>query len=355
MQKKIIQNKINIIKNESDYTDSNKEKDLMSKTARSKFFENEVLQNEENTKKSSMSEIYSENDEGQRKSNTSSNLIASSKNLSITIFNQSINLDAKILKELFFILSNDILEKENETEYYDDFDIFDQEWNFPHNQNFFEFQDLVEKTETNASPENKIEMYQKNLVDLQIQLRTLSHYFIKVDNERTFFRDKLVKILQMKVEEAVTNSVELKQFVNTHFENKSEKFDIKLKRLEAENETLKKSLKEIEEKNLKIMGEVKVLTENLNEKRKELKNYRFNRDNKEDPNITGTTTNSNNGQKSGDNSYLSRDYINKLTIKPKTKINNIQSQRYIKHNSNFVISKINESDGTLNIYIFLTQ
>lgn len=311
----------------------------------SKFFENKILQNMEENKLVN-SGIYSEGDDNQQ----SVNLISSSKGSNINIFGNSLALDSKILEELFYVLSNKVLYKQNKTEYFDEIDIFDQEWNFPHNQNQIEFQNLLENENNNLNEDHKIELYKRNIVDLQIQLRTLSHYFVKVDQERIFFRDKLVQFLENKIEKTVVESESLKKFVLSHFENESENFQLTIEKLTEENKKLLNSLSKTEILNKKLKQEVQLLTNNLNEKRKELKNYRFNRENKDDPNITGTTTNSNNAGKSGENSYVSRDYIHKLTINPK--MHNVQSQRLIKHNSNFIPSNMNQSNGTFSNLTF---
>lgn len=310
------------------------------------FFENKILQNVEENKLVN-SGIYSEGDDNQQ----SINEISSSKGTNINIFGNSLTLDSKILEELIFILSNDVLYKQNKTEYFDEIDIFDQEWNFPHNQNQLEFQDLLENPDNNLNETNKTELYKRNIVELQIQLRTLSHYFIKVDKERIFFRDKLIQFLEKKIEKTVVESEPLKNFIYSHFKNESEDYKLTIEKLTEENKKLLDSLSKTENLNKKLKQEVKLLTNNLNEKRKELKNYRFNRDNKEDPNITGTTTNSNNAGKSGENSYVSRDYIHKLTINPK--MQNVQSQRLIKHSSSFIPSNINQSNGTFIICNYL--
>ena len=232
----------------------------------------------------------------------------------ISVFGSSIRLDQKILEKLGSLLSNTTLKKESESEYFAEMHIFDQEWEFPFNKKHYEFKQLMEDEE-NSSVEIQLEMYKRTMIDLQMKIRDLSDYFLKVDRERIYFRKKLISVLKTKVKEITELSPELKEMVSTmnNVDTKSQKKEIeKLRKENKESQSLFVNLKR---RNIVLEEETKQLKKKLKEKRTQLKKYMFRKEtHNEDHNITQATNNSNNLGYSGEGSYISTQGMNKFNV-----------------------------------------
>jgi hypothetical protein len=225
-------------------------------------------------------------------------LARSSNNVDANIFGRSVKLDQEILNSLGVILSNKSLRKSNEAEYFDDMNIFDQEWEFPFNKRHFEYEQLVDTIESNPM-ELKVDMYKRTLIDLQIQLRDLSDYFIKVDKERLFFRKTLVSVLQTKLKEITEISPKLKDILNKN--NGLGSNDEQIQKLKKENKESQSLFVNLKRRNVKLEEEVKKLKKKLKEKRNQLKKYMFRKETGEDQSIT-RASNSGINQISGERS-----------------------------------------------------
>ena len=231
----------------------------------------------------------------------------------ISVFGNSVRLDRKVLEELGSLLSNRALKKESEAEYFSEMNIFDQEWEFPFNKKHFEFEQEMEQEE---NPDHiRIELYKRSLIDLQIKLRNLSDYFIKVDRERLFFRKKLVSVLETKVKKITDLTPELKKIVNSFTQEDSESHEKEIEKLKKENKESQSLFVNLKRRNISLEEEIKQLKKKLKEKRTQLKKYMFRKETSgEDMNRTQATTNSNNQGFSGEGSYLSKEGHSKFSV-----------------------------------------
>ena len=251
--------------------------------------------------------------------------VKSSKGCKISIFGKSAILDVQLINDLSGILSNKVLVKEEEEDYFGEMNIFDQEWEFPFNKNHYEYHSLMENVEKNVI-EVRVELFKRSLVELQIQLRTLSEYFELVNKERLFFRSQLVEVLQNKISSTVANSDNLKLFIKEHFGKSTRNYQQEIVMLKRENKDAHALFANLKRRNVALEEEIKHLNQNLNEKREELKKYRFRKDVGDDPNITRTTSGSNTQGFSGENSYASKDYIHKYTMNNKQSALNLEKK-----------------------------
>ena len=233
----------------------------------------------------------------------------SSDKLDINIFGASVKLDNEIISQLSSILSNKSLKKPNEADYFDQMNIFDQEWEFPFNKRHFEYEQLISTIEDNPM-EMKVDMYKRTLIDLQIQLRDISDYFIKIDRERLFFRNKLISVLQIKLQEMKSISPVLKKMLKSFSLPKSGSLD-EVNKLKKENKESQSLFVNLKRRNVKLEEEVKQLKKKLKEKRTQLKKYMFRKETNEDNSIT-RASNSGTNQISGDQS---REGLSKLKSK----------------------------------------
>ena len=236
----------------------------------------------------------------------------SSKDSEFSVFGNSVKLDGQIVEKLAKVLSNQVLRKESEAEYFSEMNLFDQEWEFPFNKRHFEMLHLLENIQ--ASPlEIKLDLYKKSLIDLQMQLRSLSDFFVKVDRERIYFRQKLISVLQKKVSQLVEVSPELKAFVKSLSKPNSLNQESEIAKLKKENKESQSLFVNLKRRNVNLEEEVKQLKKKLKEKRTQLKKYMFRKDmTGEDHNNTRTTTNSNTQGISADHATLSKDVPNKF-------------------------------------------
>ena len=232
----------------------------------------------------------------------------------ISVFGTSIRLDRKILEELGSLLSNKALKKESEAEYFSEMNIFDQEWEFPFNKKHFEFEQQMENEDNN--PDHiQIELFKRSLIDLQMKLRNLSDFFIKVDRERLFFRKKLISVLETKVKKITNLTPELKKIVSSFTQIDSKSQEKEIEKLRKENKESQSLFVNLKRRNIVLEEEVKQLKKKLKEKRSQLKKYMFRKETLgEDMNRTQATTNSNNQGFSGEGSYMSKEGLSKFSV-----------------------------------------
>jgi hypothetical protein len=241
-----------------------------------------------------------------------------SKETKMNILGNSVRLDSVLLEKVGALLSNYALKKDNEAEYFGEMNIFDQEWEFPFNKRHYEYNSLLEDIEANPL-EIRVNLYKKSLIEMQMQLRNLSDYFIRVDRERIFFRQKLISVLQAKINKLVDNSSEVKEFVETFAKPNTSQDNDQISRLKKENKESQSLFVNMKRRNVKLEEEVKQLKKKLKEKRTQLKKYMFRKDGPgEDHNNTRTTTNSNNPGLSMETSNISRDANRNYPPKNKT-------------------------------------
>ena len=246
----------------------------------------------------------------------------SSKDTSINILGNSVKMDIVILEQIGNLLSNHGLKKENEADYFTKMNIFDQEWEFPFNKRHFEYHNLLQDIDVNPL-EVKVNLYKKSLIEMQMQLRNLSDFFMKVDRERIFFRQKLIFILQSKVSELVEKTPEIKQFIEKFVQPDSSSKNYEISRLKKQNKESQSLFVNLKRRNVKLEEEVKQLKKKLKEKRDQLKKYMFRKEGMgEDHNNTRTTTNSNNQGMSMETSNISKDMMRKFPVKNKTLMSN---------------------------------
>ena len=272
------------------------------------------------------------------------NKVKSSKGVQIKVFNRSSDLDKSIVSELFQILSNKSLIKEQESEYFEDLNIFDQEWEFPFNKNHFEYQEMAKNIE-NEELQFQNDFLKKNLIELQIQLRTIADFFIKVNTERVFFRTQLIRFLQNKLSQALLGNEIIKNFTQKFFSGDSEKLQKELNQITNNNNDLKEVLNQLKAKNYFFEEENGQLKKQLKEKRDQLKQFMFTKTGKEDLNNTGNFSTSNRGILLNEQSYISKEYIQKHSFQAKNIIPNTNNM--FKINANTRLSNMKSPNARL--------
>lgn len=261
-------------------------------------------------------------------------LVRSSSHTKMTVFGHSTKLDREILEKLGTLLSNQALKKDDEAEYYHDMNIFDQEWEFPFNRRHFEHEHSIASIEANPL-EVQTDMFKKSLIDLQMRLRELSDYFVKVDRERMFFRRKLVAVLQSKVSRLVEISPALKQVVDSFAKPESESQGQRIEALEKQQRESESLFSNLKRRNVKLEEDVKKLRKKLKEKRGQLKKYMFRKNpTREDYSATRATVNSKNQHISQD---TSRDLLERDAARPTPSFNS--NQRRLKFSSTILSTR----------------
>lgn len=234
-------------------------------------------------------------------------IVRGSGDTKISVFGNSIKMDREILEVLGAALSSSTLKKADESEYFSEMNVFDQEWEFPFNKRHFEYSGLLGDIDANPL-EVQVDLYKKSLIEMQVQLRNLSEFFIKVDRERLFFRQKLVQVLQAKVGQLVEVSPELKKLVGSLGDLEAGSSKDEISRLKKKNKESQSLFVNLKRRNVKLEEEAKQLKKKLKEKRAQLKKYMFRKDGQPEDNMnTRTTINSNNQGASMETSTVSRE------------------------------------------------
>ena len=234
--------------------------------------------------------------------------VKSSQAITLNLFNRSAQLDQYILKDLSSMLANKSLLKQEESDYYQDLNIFDQEWEFPFNKCHYEYSQMLSKTEEENELKMQNDLLKRSLVDIQVQIRTLADYFLKVDRERIFFRNKLIRFLQGKLSKSLVESQSLKTFTEKFFSENGKDYESELKRLKKENKESNRLFVNLKNRNVGLEKDINQLKRQLKKNKDQLKKFMFQKGKPNDQSISLTTTNSGTGMFSGDNSYQSKEY-----------------------------------------------
>lgn len=268
--------------------------------------------------------------------------ISINKKLEISVFQKSAQLDQKILTQLVSILSNQALKKEDELEFFDEMNLFDQEWTFPYNRNHFNFHEQIQAQ--NRQPQtpnhhsrknshfgenhitqiqnsdyentsNRVEIFKRALVEAEMQLRILSDAFEAVNSERLFFRAQLSAFLSQKLETGIRQLNKFEDIVKEIFAADLISLKDQLSQAKADLKASQSGFVKLKQRNVALEEQNTRLKSSLAEKREQLKKLRFSRggDKTEHHNTTKNTSNSNTFNQSNDNSYLSKDFRNKFT------------------------------------------
>ena len=261
--------------------------------------------------------------------------------MEITVFEKSVSLDHAILTQFAGILGNQALKKEDELEFFDELNLFDQEWKFPYNRDHFDFHRQIQAQQPGAmnpqdfqsvnnqnlnmtSPptcpqefENntsQVELFKRALVEAELQLRLLADAFEAVNYERLFFRAHLTSILSQKLESGIRQINAFEDLTRDVFGADLNALREQLSQAKADLKTSQSGFVRLKQRNMVLEDENVRLKGSLAEKREQLKKMRFSRgaSKSDHHDTTKNTSNSNTHNQSNENSYFSKEFRNKF-------------------------------------------